>query len=120
MRSPPHKNDIGDREGKRRTMILKQESDSACASRGRQRVNVVSFDLNRPAPQPQCAGNAAEERRLSAPVRAQHRQDFAPAHLNTEVTQDVAVTVLEGRVANLDQWVGHCHVPLVRRRRYAK
>src|SRR5215470_1842283 len=67
MRSPPHENDIGDRERKRRTVILKEESDSAGASRGRQCVNVVTADLNRPAPQPQCAGNAAEERRLSDP-----------------------------------------------------
>jgi hypothetical protein len=98
-------------------MILKQEADSARAGRGSKPMDLLTADLDRSTARRQRAGDAAQQRRLPASVPAEHGQNLAPVDVQRDVTQDVAWTVAEAGVAHADQWVAHCHVPLVRRRR---
>ena len=103
MRSTAHERHVANGKRERRHVVLKQKADSAGARRRGQRVDVVAADLDRSTARPQRAGNAAQERRLSASVRAEHGEQLALAHVQSEVPQDLALTVVETRLANSDQ-----------------
>src|SRR5262245_18918219 len=120
MRCPAHEHHVADGKRKRRSMVLKQEAESPGSGRQGKRLNVITADLDRSTAGRQCAGDAAQEGGLSTSVRTKHLQDLAPVHVETEVTQDLGATVSEARPANPNQRLGNCHVPPVRRRRYAK
>ena len=83
-------------------------------------MDIIAADLDRPAAGPQRSGDAPEESCFPASVGTKDRQDLPSVYVQIDAIKDLAFAVTEARAPNANQRIAYCHVPLVRRSRYAK